>query len=159
MTRYRHVALLVSDLRGAEEYYVALFGMEVLFREGPLEPGGPAAEVWGSLPPGANWDEAEAAGLEIGMVALQRDDFILPLFAADPSGAQTYAIGLIMEQDEIEAVRARLPEDALVETASEGWLAFVDRFGVRWQLSDTQPFRSAGDRDGIWLNVDARPAR
>jgi hypothetical protein len=52
MTRYRHVALLVSDLRGAEEYHIALF------------------------------------------------------------------------------------------------------IGVRWQLSDTQPFRSAGERDGIWLNVE-----
>lgn len=156
MTRYRHVALLVSDLRRAEDYYVALFGMDVLFREGPVEPGGPAAELWGSLPPGTGWDEVEAAGLDIGMVALQRDDFILPLFSSEPTGAQTYAIGLVMERDEIEAVRARLPEDALVETESEGWLAFLDRFGVRWQLSDTQPFRSAGERDGIWLNVPSR---
>jgi hypothetical protein len=146
----------MSDLRAAEEHYVALFDMEVLFREGPLEPGGPNAELWGTLPPGCTWDDAEAAAVEIGMVALQRGDLILPLFAMAPSGLQTYAIGLVMEDDEIEAIRARLPDDAYVESEQDGWLAFVDRFGVRWQLSNRQPFRSAGERADLWLDVTPR---
>lgn len=156
MTRYRHVALLVPDLRAAEEYYVDVFGMEVLFREGPLERGGLSAESWGTLPPDHGWDEAGSAGVEIGMVVLQRDDFILPLFASQPAGVQTYAIGLIMQRDEIEAVRTRLPGDASIETHSRGWLAFVDRFGVRWQLSDTAAFRSSGETRGVWRDVENR---
>ncbi len=153
--RYRHVALLVPELRAAEEFYVDLFGMAVLFREGPLEPGGPSAEVWGTLPDDRSWDDAEAAGLAIGLVALQRDDVILPLFAAEPTGVQAYAIGLVMDAAEIEAIRSRLPDDVTVETEGVGWLAFVDRFGVRWQLSDTAPFRSAGEREGRWLGETA----
>jgi hypothetical protein len=153
MTSYRHVALLVPDLRSAEEHYLALFEMEVLFREAPLEAGGPETERWGSLRPDVSWDDAESAGVEIGMVALQNDLFILPLFSAPPTGVQTYAIGLVMTRDEIEAVRNRLPDDATVESQADGWLAFVDRFGVRWQLSDSRPFRGAGERNGIWVDV------
>ena len=153
MTSYRHVALLVPDLQEAEQFYSELFDMEVLFREGPLEPGGALAETWATLPRDATWDDAEAAGLTIGMVALQRGDVILPLFAAEPSGVQMYAIGLVMAAEEIAAVRARLPEDTLVETESDGWLAFLDRFGVRWQLSATRPFASAGQVSDTWLEL------
>ena len=80
--RFRHIALLAGDdLRGAEEYYRRLFDFEVVLREGPLEPGGPDAELWGQLPPDRTWDDAEKAGVEIGMVALERDEVILALFA------------------------------------------------------------------------------
>lgn len=150
--RYRHVALFVgADLRSAEEYYARLFGMEVVLREGPLEPGGPDAGLWAQLPHDATWDDAEAAGVVIGMVALQRGDVILPLFAAPPTGDRTYAIGLVAERSVIEEVRSRLT-DELVEGADEAWLAFVDRYGQRWQLSETAPFEGAGAK-GRWLTV------
>lgn len=148
MTSYRHVALLVGDLRPAEEYYADLFDMELVVREGPLEDG-----RWASLPDDAEWDDAKAAGLELGMVGLQRDEFILALFAVEPSGVQTYAIGLVMGEDEIEQVGRRLPEDASIEARSDEHLAFVDRYGVRWQLSTTRRFVGAGEREGLWLEI------
>ena len=148
VTSYRHLALLVGELRPAEELYADLFDMEVVVREGPLKDG-----RWASLPNDAGWDEAEAAGLELGMVGLQRDEFILALFAVEPSGMQTYAIGLVMEEDEIERVRRRLPDDSILESSSDGYLVFIDRYGLRWQLSTTRRFVGAGEREGSWLEV------
>lgn len=148
MTSYRHVALLVGDLRPVEEYYAGLFDMDVVVREGKLGDG-----RWASLPEDAGWDEAEAAGVELGMVGLQRDQFTLALFAEEPSGVQTYAIGLLMDEDEIEQVRRRLSEDATIEASSDGYLAFVDRFGMRWQLGTTRRFVGAGVREGRWLEI------
>jgi hypothetical protein len=152
--RYRHIALLVGeDLRGAEEYYSHLFDMEVVLREGPLEPGGPDADAWGQLPEGKSWDDAVAAGVEIGFVALQRGDVILPLFAAEPTGERFYAIGFVTEPEEIAAVEDRLGNDEVVEGTGDGWLAFVDRYGTRWQLSEGFEFRGAGEIRGDWLDV------
>jgi catechol 2,3-dioxygenase-like lactoylglutathione lyase family enzyme len=151
--RYRHVALFVGDdLRGAEAYYARLFDMEVVLREGLLGPPGPDGEAWGQLPHDRTWDDAERAGVEIDMVALQRGDVILPLFAAEPSGERFYAIGLLMDADAVAAVGDRLDDETL-EDHRDGWLAFVDRYGVRWQLSATFPFVGAGDGAGIWLEV------
>lgn len=148
MTSYRHVALLIGDLRSAEEYYEGLFDMDVVVREGKLEDG-----RWASLPENAGWDEAVAAGVELGMVGLQRDQFTLALFAVEPSGVQAYAIGLLMAEDEIGQVCSRLPEDTAIEASSDGYLAFVDRFGVRWQLGTTRRFVGAGVREGLWLEI------
>lgn len=148
MTSYRHVALLVGDLRAAEDHYAELFDMELLFREGPLPDG-----RWASLSPHAGWDDVETAGVEIAMVALRRDEFVLALFAAEPSGLQTYALGLVMDQDEIEQVSRRLQGEAVVEARSEQALSFVDRFAVRWQLATTRAFTGAGEREGLWLEV------
>lgn len=151
--RYRHVALFAgAHLQEAEGYYSHLFGLDVVLREGPLQSGGPNAELWGQLPPDKTWDDADAAGVDIGMVALQRDDVILALFAAEPTGERFYAVGLVMVPDEIDQVAERL-DDEMVENRSDGWLAFIDRFGVRWQLSSTAPFRGAGTTRGSWLDV------
>ncbi len=151
--RFRHIALFVGPrLRQAERYYADLFDMRVSIREAPVGGDGAEATDWAQLPPDQGWDDAEAAGAEIGMVVLERDDVILALFAAQADGRQFYAIGLVMEPDEIIDVRRRL-EDETVESSGEGWLAFVDRFGVRWQLSDTAPFLGAGMTSGRWLEI------
>ncbi len=39
MTTLRHIALLVPDLRAAEQYYQAVFEMEVIGREALLKDG------------------------------------------------------------------------------------------------------------------------
>lgn len=151
--RYRHIALFVgADLRAAESYYADLFDMTVVIREAPLEPADSDADRWGQLPPDRTWEDADRAGIEIGMVALQRDEVILPLFDGEPSGERFYAIGIVMAPEEIAAVADRL-DDERVESRKDGWLAFIDRFGVRWQLSDTAPFLGAGRTGGEWLEV------
>jgi catechol 2,3-dioxygenase-like lactoylglutathione lyase family enzyme len=150
--RYRHIALFVGDdLRGAEEYYCGLFEMQVAVREA-LVTNEPHKGQWGQLPLDATWDDAVAAGVDIGMVALERGDVTLPLFAAQPTGERFYAIGLVMEPEEITAVTDRMNGE-LIESRTDRWLAFVDRYGVRWQLSDSGPFLGAGTSRDVWLEV------
>jgi catechol 2,3-dioxygenase-like lactoylglutathione lyase family enzyme len=151
--RFRHVALLISDVRAAEDYYRAIFGMSVLFREAVMQPGGPDAGAWATLPPGSGWEEAEAAGVTIGMAALQRDDVVLALLAAEPTGAQIYTIGFTMSNEEMEGLRSRLPVETVIEGEAEGWLAFVDRFGMRWQVSNSAGFSSTGESLDRWLDL------
>jgi catechol 2,3-dioxygenase-like lactoylglutathione lyase family enzyme len=153
MTRFRHLALFVEDLREAEEHYVRVFDMEVLFREAPLEAGGAQAELWATLPLDRNWEDAAAAGIELGMVALRRDDCILALFGGKPAGNQVFAVGLVMGKEEIEGVAGQL-SPASVETKEDGWLAFVDHYGMRWHLADRAEFRSNGEAYDRWLDFD-----
>lgn len=150
--RYRHVALFVGpDLRGAEAYYTYLFQFEVVLREGPLAHGGPDTELWGQLPPGKTWGDAAAADVDIGMVALQRDEVILALFADSPTGDRFYSVGIVVDAPEIDRVAARLGNET-IESHDDGWIAFIDSYGVRWQLSASAPFRGAG-ASGHWLDV------
>jgi hypothetical protein len=144
--RFRHVALMISDLRAAEDYYRAIFGMGVLFREAVTQ-AGPDAGGWATLPHETGWDEADAAGVTISMSALQRDDVVLALFAVEPTGTQIYTIGLTMSNEEMEGLRSRLPVDTLIEDEAEGWLVFGDRFGMRWQVSTSAGFGSTGASD------------
>ncbi len=72
---FRHVALVVPDLRQAEQYYLSLFDMELIGPEAELEDG-----KWYTLPPNKGWEEAEAAGIELGMLALRKGDIVLALF-------------------------------------------------------------------------------
>ena len=65
----RHIALFVPDLRTAEHCYQSIFDMELIGREAELADG-----LWYSLPFDKDWDEAEAAGIELGMVGLRKDD-------------------------------------------------------------------------------------
>ena len=139
---------MVSDLRAAEAYYRAIFGMGVLFREALSEVG-----AWATLTDGSGWEEAEAAGVSIAMVALQRDDVVLALLAVEPTGAQIYTIGFTMSNEEMEGVRSRLPAEAFIEGEAEGWLAFVDRYGMRWQISTSAVFASTGESLGSWLDL------
>ncbi len=59
MNTLRHIALLVPDLRAAEQYYQAVFEMEVIGREAVLKDG-----LWYPLPFDKGWDDAEAAAIE-----------------------------------------------------------------------------------------------
>jgi len=74
--RYRsvtHVALRVADLRRAEEFYTALFGLRVAFREAEV------ADGWRTLPEGAGWEDAQAAGIRLDLSLLSRDALHLAL--------------------------------------------------------------------------------
>lgn len=86
--RYRHIAIFVPELHSAEGYYREIFQLDVIGR--PVDSG---FEEWAQLPRHKGWADAEAAGIEMGMVALGRDDFILALFTGEPSPGQVYASG------------------------------------------------------------------
>lgn len=70
MTGIRHIALVVPDLRAAEGYYQWVFDMELIGREAELDDG-----LWYTLPFDKGWDDAEAAGVALGMLALRKGDF------------------------------------------------------------------------------------
>lgn len=145
-----HIALFVPDLRAAESFYQQLFAMQLLMREVELDDG-----LWYTLPPDKGWPDAAAAGIELGMIALRRDAFVLALFQGNPAPQATVLeIGISLPDPAIAAVRDRLPESAEFVTHERGDLMFRDPFGYLWHLVPTgRVFRSNGESSGRWLEV------
>lgn len=145
-----HIALFVPDLPAAERFFRHVFGLQLLMREAEQGDG-----LWYTLPPDKDWPDAVAAGVEIGMIALKRDAFILALFQGDPAPAQTILeIGLIVPPAAIAAVADRLPETVARVPHQRGDLMFRDPFGYLWHLWPAgKPFRSNGQSAGRWLEV------
>ncbi len=101
-----HVALKVPALRAAEAFYRALFALEVAFREAEV------ADGWRTLPDAASWEDAEAAGIHLGLSLLYRDAFVLALDAqADvtPGGMLSH-IGLQVDDEELARLRRQAAE-------------------------------------------------
>jgi hypothetical protein len=148
------VALRVEDLRAAEEYYRGLFSLDVAFREAETPDG------WRTLPGGAGWDDAERAGIELGLVQLYRDGVRLALEAVDaaPGEGRLSHVGLFIDDDERLRLRsAARAAGCQIAVDDERALIFDDRFGVRWELNtfpyDDPPRLSAGAREDRWLDV------
>jgi catechol 2,3-dioxygenase-like lactoylglutathione lyase family enzyme len=145
----RHVALIVPDLRAAERYYQSVFDMELIGREAELADG-----LWYTLPFDKDWDEAEAAGIELGMLGLRKGAMVLALFRGDAPPGQVFAIGLRMPADEIAMVRTRLPKDAEVTPDKPDHLEFHDPYQIMWQISvPGEEFRTSGDFANRWLKL------
>jgi catechol 2,3-dioxygenase-like lactoylglutathione lyase family enzyme len=148
--RASHVAITVPELEQAEAYYQALFDMEVVTRE-ELGPDGDR-----QLPRDKDWSDARRAGIDLYMVALRREGFVLALFdEASPFIGELELppyrplfIGLDMPADEIARVRARLPGEDWDEESG----GFRDRYGVGWQFGNGT-FSGTGDRIGRWLKI------
>ncbi len=75
----KYIALYVPDVRAAEAFYRRAFGMDVVTRESERD------GEWWTLPAGKSWDDAVAAGVDLGMVALRRDKLVLALFLGAPT--------------------------------------------------------------------------
>jgi catechol 2,3-dioxygenase-like lactoylglutathione lyase family enzyme len=148
MAVIRHIALHVPDLRAAETYYEELFAMELIGREAPV-----SSTEWATLPFDKTWDDADAAGVEIGMVALRSGAFTLALFPGSPQAGTLFAIGLTVSPDELAAIRQRLPEDAPVVESDERSITFFDQHGFAWQLATGHAFSTAGVFADRWLDV------
>jgi catechol 2,3-dioxygenase-like lactoylglutathione lyase family enzyme len=145
----RHVALCVPDLRGTEQYYQRVFDMELIGREALREDG-----QWYTLPHNKGWDDAIAAGIELGMLALQRGEIVLALFKAEVPLGQVFAIGLTMPPKEIARVRSRLPADTTVQADEPEHLAFWDPYRILWQINEPgSRFSTAGELAGRWLQL------
>ena len=150
MTSYlRHIALVVPNLREVEEYYQFLFQMELIGREAELDDG-----QWYTLPVGKGWEDAEAAGIELKMLALRKGDVVLALFSGPHLSGQVYAIGLAMPQEQVAEVRNQLPPDAEVILDQSGQFNFRDRYGIIWQLVPPgDEFLMNGDTASRWLEL------
>ena len=141
------MALMVSDLRAAEDFDRATFDMDVLGRESWAEDG-----LSYALRPDKGWDDAEAAGIDLRFVALRRDSVVFALLAGDVQPGQVFAVGLVMKADEISEVRSHLADETVMGEGPE-FLEFFDPFGVRWQISTSREFLHAGQIAGRWIDV------
>lgn len=145
----RHIALVVPNLRAAEQFYQGVFDMQIIGREALLPDG-----YWYTLPFDKGWEDAKAASIDLGMVALRKGDFVLALFHGSAVNGQVYAIGLAMPPEDIVGVRKRLPQNAHVLEEGPAGLSFTDPYQVTWQISAPgNEFRTAGDFSQRWLQV------
>jgi catechol 2,3-dioxygenase-like lactoylglutathione lyase family enzyme len=146
---FRHIAIKVDNLEEAEHYYQEIFNMQLIGREAEAEDG-----LWYTLPPGKGWEDARRGGIELDMVALKRDAFVLALFPGKTQPGQLYILGLTMDMEEIGGVRGRLSKDVLIIEDEPDALSFQDRFGIIWQIYlPGDDFSTNGDAHGRWLEV------
>lgn len=150
MAAIGHIALFVHDLRQAEAFFGQLFNMRLIMRETPLGDG-----LWYTLPFDKEWADAETAGIELAMIALQRDALVLALFQGRPSpGSTVLEIGIVMPAEEIAAIAERLPDSVTRHHHEYGDLLFTDPFGYRWHIRTAETgFRSNGEISGRWLEL------
>ena len=145
----KHIALFVPDLPSAEGYYQRIFDMELVGREAVLGDG-----MWYTLPFDKGWEDAEAAGITLGMTALRKGEFVLALFRGDVPQGQVFAIGISLPADEIARVRDRLPKETEIHGARPDFLEFRDPYLISWQLSSRgDEFGTAGTFAGRWLQL------
>jgi catechol 2,3-dioxygenase-like lactoylglutathione lyase family enzyme len=144
----KYVALYVPELRAAEGFYRSAFGVELLFRESEGE------GQWWTLPAACEWDDALAAGVEVHMVALRRDDLVLALFRGTPEPGTVHEMSIALDPAEIDRLRGRPPDGLEILEHDDGFLRFQDPFGFRWVLQRPDAeFRSSGQIAGRWLDV------
>ncbi|HEX6290380.1 MAG TPA: VOC family protein [Herpetosiphonaceae bacterium] len=145
-----HLALRVVDLRQAESFYCTLFALEVLFREAEH------ADGWRTLPTASSWDDAIAAGIDLGLSMLQREGFTLALEAQSaimPDGTLSH-IGLHVDRAELAELRRRaaLLGCTIVADRPDA-LIIDDPYGVRWEVMTRAHVLSTSERTGVWLEL------
>jgi catechol 2,3-dioxygenase-like lactoylglutathione lyase family enzyme len=143
-----HIALYVPDLREAEKFYQNLFDMELIGREIEKEDG-----LWYTLPFDKGWEDAKAAGMQLGMTALRRGGFVLALFRGTNPPGQVFAIGLSATKEDIKAIHERLSPDIKIEEFHPDRLEFRDPYHITWQIAVEPVFRTAGDFANRWLTL------
>jgi catechol 2,3-dioxygenase-like lactoylglutathione lyase family enzyme len=145
----RHIALFVPDLRKAERYYQSVFDMELIGREAELADG-----LWYTLPFDKGWDDADAAGIKLDMLALRKDEFALAFFRGDAPAGQVNVIGLRMLAEEIARVRARLPGDTQILEDQPDYLEFREPYQITWQIMfPGNKFSTSGVFANRWLKL------
>jgi hypothetical protein len=158
--RYRsltHLALRVPELRQAESLYVALFDAEVLFREAEVQ------GEWRTLPEGAGWADAEAAGITLQLSLLRRDVLVLALEQANqqelPPGRLSH-VGLRVSEPELERLRVQAGTlGCQIVTDRPALLVLDDPLGLRWEITTASELESSGIGAGRWLQVQPHPPR
>jgi len=143
-----HIALFVPDLQSAENFYKTLFGMELIGREAKK-----GDDLWFTLPFDKDWEDAKAAGVELGMTALRKGGLVLALFKGDKPPGQVFAIGLNATKEEIKAIHEKLPPEIKIDIQQADRLEFMDPYHITWQIAVDQVFRTSGDFANRWLDI------
>jgi catechol 2,3-dioxygenase-like lactoylglutathione lyase family enzyme len=142
----KYIALYVPDLRRAADLYARMFGMELAFRE--TERHG----EWWTVPADTSWDDVEAAGVDVRMAALRRDELVLAVFAGSPTPGTVHEICLGLPDEELARLRDEPPDGVKLAEQSEGFLRLDDPFGFRWVVQAPESvFRSSGEIADRWL--------
>lgn len=148
-----HIALTVPALRTAEEFYCALFGLSVAFREAKTAAG------LATLPPGLDWTEAERAGVKLDQIMLHRPGFNLALETGESGNVGPLSqFGVQWSEADLARLRATAPECGCQVLAERADLfVFRDPFGVQWEITTNaydDPARySNGVRNGRWISI------
>jgi catechol 2,3-dioxygenase-like lactoylglutathione lyase family enzyme len=146
-----HVALRVADLRQAEDFYMALFGLQVAFREAEVTDG------WRTLPEGAGWEDAQAAGISLDLSVLHRDALHLALERTGQgfvAGERLAHVGLEITDVEMERLLKAAPRlGCQIVQQRRGLLVLDDPYGVRWELTTAYTLRNPGVATGRWLDL------
>ncbi|MDB4897930.1 MAG: hypothetical protein JWN15_4192 [Firmicutes bacterium] len=146
-----HVALRVAQLQAAEEFYCDLFGLAVAFREADTPAG------WATLPEGAGWEDAAAAGIQLELSMLHRDGLSIALEqagrAAAPDDALSH-IGLFVAEADLAELRTRVAAPGFqLRLDRPDLLLFEDPHGITWEVSTVNRLRSSGASIGRWLDI------
>lgn len=151
---FTHIALIVTPLRQAEEFYQRLFALEVAFREAE------AADGWATLPADASWDDAEAAGVSLGLCSLHRDAFTLALEeGVSHAGGRLSHVGVQVDEEELERLQTVAPTlGCQIVQDGPTILVFDDPYGIRWEITtssyENPRLLSTGARKGRWITLD-----
>jgi hypothetical protein len=111
------------------------------------------------LPSEAGWDDAEAAGIRLGLCSLHRDAFTLALEDGTGSaGGRLSHIGIQVDAQEFERLHSVASERCQIIQYRPSLLVFDDPYGVRWEVTTSSyddPLRlSTGVRLGHWLDIN-----
>ena len=135
-------------------FYCGLFRLEVAWREAET------ADGWRTLPEGAGWEDAESAGIALGIVMLYWDGVRLALEAVESvaDNGQLSHLGVHADEDELVRIsKAAAASRCQIVVNSKRALIFDDPFGVRWELNsfpyDNPRAMSTGARTGNWLQL------
>jgi catechol 2,3-dioxygenase-like lactoylglutathione lyase family enzyme len=151
---FTHIAFRVERLREAEAFYCGLFELEVAWREAETPQG------WYTLPEAAGWDDAERAGVDLGIVMLYRDGLRLALESIESviEDGRLSHVGVLCDADDLRRLREVAADagcDVVVDR--ERALIFDDPYGIRGEFNsfayDDPPSMSTGARTGNWLEV------
>jgi catechol 2,3-dioxygenase-like lactoylglutathione lyase family enzyme len=149
MTAFTHIALRVSNLRDAETYYIALFGLRVVFREAPVD------GTWKTFRSLAAWDRP---GLPAPQMASLANEFMNLALGerdtpVDVDGPVDH-IGLALDAAQMANVRQQArAANVRVKAERDDLFVFIDANGIQWELSSAaEPLQSNGQRRGVWID-------
>ena len=149
-----HIALRVEDLQKAEVFYRTLFWLKVAFYEAETSDG------WRALPQGKSWADAQAAGIELDLVMLYREGFVLALARTDALtiGGALDHIGLWMDEEEIFCLRKQATDlGCKIRHDRPLSIVFEDPYQIKWEIStypyDDPPSLSNSAQRGRWLKL------
>lgn len=152
-----HVAIRVSDLIDAEEFYTELFNTNVNYRQTLID------GEWHTLADGIDWTEANEAGYEPRMSFIVRDDFFLALSGPDEdwpdqSKKEDYHIGLQMSEAEFEELIQRVEQtncNILHQGTQRGhsYALIEDIYGYEWDVTVSWSTEHSGTPSGPWIEL------